>query len=436
MTWLRVTSATLSDTTLRLVFHTSADVVLETIFTFNRSVSASLDKLPKDRLERLLHYIALGYAIYAFDYDYYDEIRTPLELTTEERSFFEDFYFNGMAEFRVENKLPITRKTVVTSLYDIALPTSRIPAKTLHGAVVANGGGKDGATAIEVIRSVCDDLEWFTWNLHPNRAAVIKAADIPSALVTNSTARTNATKKYKGHKPLNGLLAFLTTLAALISGKEYAVLANEYSANEANLTIDGVSVNHQYTKSFPVEQKLARLIDATGLGVTYFSILRPLYDLQIMAIFIHFPRYFSAFISCNRQAFEGKWCMECAKCAFVVLCVTALDPSAAKRIWGDDKIIARPELYEHIAALIIAAEDKPFECVGTLEECQVAAGMIRNQAAFFATLPKGLQTLLSQHAPPAFDASCNAIIHVYKRENSIPQALQPDVYAFFAKYLA
>ncbi len=76
---------------------------------------------------------------------------------------------------------------------------------------------------------------------------------------------------------------------------------------------------------------------------------------------------------------RGTWCLACAKCAFVALSVTAVDRTLPARIWGE-YVLDRPELLPHLEALIHDAIDKPFECVGTLEECRIAGYLLlKNQ---------------------------------------------------------
>jgi hypothetical protein len=306
----------------------------------------------------------------------------------------------------------------------------------LSGALVANGGGKDGATGAELLHEVLDDISWFTWNLVGSRPAIIAKSSITKSLVATSVFdKPTGKPHYSGHKPLNGPLAFLTTFAALVAGKRYAVVSNEYSASEPNLIFEGVEINHQYTKSFAVEQALHRIITGLDLGVYYFSILRPLYELQIMRVLQDFPQYHHVFVSCNKGVKDGTWCLSCPKCAFIALCFTAINPKVTKDIWNDQLVIARPELREHILALVAPHIDKPFECVGTLQECQLALGMIAQNTALWRQLPADFRAQLQPHIPTNFDELYQLVMLSVDRPNNIPPDLRPAVYATFKKHL-
>ncbi|HSX31872.1 MAG TPA: hypothetical protein VLF43_01295 [Candidatus Saccharimonadales bacterium] len=431
---LTILPPTIKGTDLILQHQTPDGEVASRTFRFSRDLHEALAKYPSDRIAKLCTFIALGRAIYLFDEAYYTEIVSPMALTKDEVAFFEDFYYNGMAEFRLTNHIAITTRTCVTC--PEPTPLAAYAAPVLSGALVTNGGGKDGATGAELLHEVVVDISWFTWNLLGSRPAIIAQSSIAQSLVATSVYDESAGKPlYSGHKPLNGPLAFLTAFAALVAGKRYAVVSNEYSASEPNMVFEGVEINHQYTKSFTVEQALHRIINGLDLGVYYFSILRPLYELQIMRILQDFPQYHHVFVSCNRGVKNGTWCLDCAKCAFITLCFTAINPQATEEIWGDRLVIAQPKLQGHIVALVAPHIDKPFECVGTLQECQLALGMIARNTALWQQLPADFRARLEPHIPANFDELYQSVMLSVDRPNNIPPDLRPAVYAAFKKHL-
>lgn len=435
-TWIQLTAATIASHTLTFTFkdHTSRNFSI--LLDYDQDVEQPLQAYPQDKIQRLLNYIGLTQAMYFFNFEYYKEVVGLYQLNDEESAFFSRLYFAGLAEFRYNNHIPL--KTEVS--FSGTLPLETIPATaelpTLHGALVTNGGGKDGATAAEIANAVLHDLSWFSLNKRGKRQQIIDASPFQSQI---SVARTitplTTNQKYTGHKATNGDIGMQAVLAALVMRKKYIVVGNEYSANEANLVHDSVGVNHQYTKSFTFEMDLAKFIDQLGVDVHYFSMVRPLYELQILRIFENYPAYHKKFVSCNHGVHEGYWCLSCAKCAFVILSVTALSPAMAQTVWGDRFILAKPELREHITALVSDAIDKPFECVGTLDECQLALGMIYRNQTFFRQLPGSLQELISQHQPTSFDTLYNDLLVTFDRENNIPSELRPAVYNFLARHL-
>jgi len=64
-------------------------------------------------------------------------------------------------------------------------------------------------------------------------------------------------------------------IAAYLYDYRYIVLANEKSANEGNTYMDGISINHQYSKSFEFEKNFDRYVNNyISSDVKYFSLLR------------------------------------------------------------------------------------------------------------------------------------------------------------------
>ncbi len=91
-------------------------------------------------------------------------------------------------------------------------------------------------------------------------------------------------------------------------------MAIERSASEETVLVDGVPVNHQYSKSLDFELLLRHLL-ATSIdpGLTYGSALRPYSELAIARSFASLTQYHSTFCSCNtafRQAAgpDDRWC--------------------------------------------------------------------------------------------------------------------------------
>ena len=71
----------------------------------------------------------------------------------------------------------------------------------------------------------------------------------------------------------------------------------------------------------------------------FWSLLRPLYEPQVVKLFSAFPRQFPVFRSCNRGSKANAWCGECAKCLSIF---TALYP-----------FVPGPEI-DKVVAMIVA----------------------------------------------------------------------------------
>jgi hypothetical protein len=66
---------------------------------------------------------------------------------------------------------------------------------------------------------------------------------------------------WNGHVPLVGILSWIAVLTAAIYGHRWIVLSNESSASEGNLDYLGMTVNHQYSKSFEFEQNFQNYLN-------------------------------------------------------------------------------------------------------------------------------------------------------------------------------
>jgi hypothetical protein len=167
-------------------------------------------------------------------------------------------------------------------------------------------------------------------------------------------------------------------------GFDAVAMSNEHSASVPNLKIDGIEINHQFSKSFEFEQMFSEYIaNLITPSVTYFSLLRPLSEIEIARRFSNHPAYFGIFRSCNTafrqsRAARGRyWCCDCPKCRFVFL---ALSPFVAKpeliRIFGRNLLDDETQR-NGFAELCGLQDHKPFECVGETSE---SAGVMSHLA--------------------------------------------------------
>ena len=74
--------------------------------------------------------------------------------------------------------------------------------------------------------------------------------------------------------------------------------SNESSANEPSVV--GTDINHQYSKSFEFENDFRNYEkEFLKTNIEYFSLLRPLTELQIAMLFSKHKKYHDIFRSCN-----------------------------------------------------------------------------------------------------------------------------------------
>ena len=181
-----------------------------------------------------------------------------------------------------------------------------------------------------------------------------------------------------GHTPFSALLAFVTIFIAALSGIKNIALSNESSANES--TIINSKINHQYSKSFEFETDFRKYVNKyISKDINYFSFLRPLNELQIAKLFSGFPEYFSVFRSCNAGSKNGIWCGKCPKCLFTFIILSPfISQNELVSIFEKD-LFEDKNLLPVFNQLIGIDSEKPFECVGTIEEVNAALVLTINR---------------------------------------------------------
>jgi hypothetical protein len=241
------------------------------------------------------------------------------------------------------------------------------------------GGGKDSIVTVECLRHGGEPLMLFSLGDAEPIASCIAAAELPFIRVHRrldaGLLQLNEAGALNGHIPITGILTAIALACAVLSGCNAVAMSNEHSASAANLSLDGIEVNHQYSKSFEFERDFAQYVeDFISPSISYFSLLRPLSEIEIARRFSKYAAYFGVFRSCNtafRQAREARgrhWCCNCPKCRFVFL---ALSPFVAKPdligIFGCNLLNDETQR-DGFAELCGLRAIKPFECVGEISE--------------------------------------------------------------------
>ena len=207
----------------------------------------------------------------------------------------------------------------------------------------------------------------------------------------------NAAGALNGHVPISSILSFAARIVALLAGSSAIIASNERSASVGNTMVDGVEINHQWSKGLEYERLVCdwELRNCPG-GPRYFSLLRPLSELAIGRIFARSPRHFESVTSCNRNfklapdPSTPRWCLTCPKCVFVFLMLSPwLADDELARVFGGNPLedAGNLGLVEELAGL---ARMKPFECVGEPDEVIAALWLLHRDGRFAASPALGL----------------------------------------------
>ncbi len=320
---------------------------------------------------------------------YYKTAATPevlvegVSMRPAELAFHRHLYDDGLREFAVANGLPVPRPVTVVADGSGTIPGPAAAGTPPRGLVVPIGGGKDSMVLIEALRHLGPRL--FAVNPHPLVVELASEAGLELLVVRRhldpGLAALHRSGARNGHVPITAIISLAAVVGGFVHGYGTVAMAVERSASEETVSVGGVPVNHQYSKSRELELLLAELVATTvSPDVVYGSALRPYSELAISRAFAGMGRYHRTFCSCNaafrQDAGAGdRWCGHCPKCRFVALMLAPFVGRAElTAIIGRD-LFADPGQVPGFAALM-SETDKPFECVGERRESAAALHLL------------------------------------------------------------
>lgn len=359
-------------------------------------------------------------------------------LDSEDILWWKKLYFNGLGEFFYINGIEPSFDSFMTIECTRRAEPQTYTYKNLGLNLVPIGGGKDSDVTLELLKGFREKNRPFTVNSQKARTDAILSAGYGEAdtvcvkrTIDKELLRLNAEGCLNGHTPFSAVVAFSGLLCGYLMGAESIVLSNESSANVGN--IQGLSVNHQYSKSYEFEKDFALYVNkhfgtrGSNINISYFSILRGFSELQIAKQFSALPQYHEVFRSCNAGSKKNLWCCNCPKCLFVY---SILSPFVGierlTELFGEE-LLSRSDLSGVFDGLVGLSPVKPFECVGTVEEVRLALAMT---AKSLREENKPLPKLL-EHFSNSFDidelCSDKSLLTDFNYENNIPQKFLPGV---------
>ena len=316
-------------------------------------------------------------------------------LSAEQIAWWQDLFIKGMGEFYFTNQIDFTQpnfvQIVAESHSDTAIGKPSLEENQYSQPyLIPIGGGKDSSLTLGLLDQASQSYGCLV--LKPASPAALTLAQqsnakqiiIISRKIDPKLLELNKQGYLNGHTPFSAYLSFVSTLIAQLFGYQQILVANEQSANQANLTYLNLEINHQYSKSLEYEtnfrQYAQKYLGSKTNQAEYLSFLRPLYEIQIAKLFSQFPQYFTQFKSCNIKQQSGTWCGHCSKCLFVYLMLYPfIDTQILTQQIFDHDLFADEDMIPLALNLAGLGEHKPLECVGTYDEVQVALYLARKK---------------------------------------------------------
>ena len=394
---------------------------------------ANPDAALSDAFGKLLDLTAVVLGVSYFKLKAPLRIATAFPLTSGERDFALDVYSNGLGEFYARNGLNHFGKIEIEAPSD---DRRGRPAPLLKDrALLPIGGGKDSLVSVELLEAAGLDYTPFAVNPKgPILSSVDKTGKTPlyvTRTLDPEMIRLGKEPGYlNGHVPSTAINSMIAALTALLFSYSRIILSNERSASEGNAVHDGREVNHQYSKSLDFEVRIADVLQqATGGALSYFSLLRPYSEARIAALFARESRFDHVFSSCNRNFRLGGhdgvlWCGECPKCHFTFLILApVMDKPRLLSIFGQD-LLDKPANEHAYRELTGLAGQKPWECVGEIEEAAACLYALTERPEWENTaIVSALRDdLLQQYGRPRLAAALHELM-IDSTDHHIP----PDI---------
>jgi len=296
---------------------------------------------------------------------------SPSGLTLIQRTYNE-----GMREFAFQNQLPLTSTFHVAEV----ARGDNFQIEALRGEpgrpLIPFGAGRDSCVVASALKHLQPTL--FTVGINPFAAEIAQELSLPLLTASRSIdpllLARNQSGALNGHVPVTAINSLISLIVAELTGHTSVVMANEKSASRPTRIVDGIEVNHQFSKSLEYEQSLRSAVDMAGSIVNYTSVLRSVPDRDISFAFAtKCQELHHLFMSCNQAMLRDEsrrsagWCGDCPKCRGMYLSLAPfLSPHEMVGIFGRD-LLNDPAQLSGFQDLM-SDETKPFECVADISE--------------------------------------------------------------------
>jgi len=364
-------------------------------YTFTPSISIDKKNITNKNINKVfLEYLFFNYGIVNI-MNYY-KLSCPKRITIEagfineeQIEFFKKLIYNGLSEYFYRNNIELSYEEFTefciksNKTFDFNLKDE------FNGNLILVGGGKDSIVSLELLNEEQNENKCFLFerNIYPknipsyNSIYMANYTDddivIFNCEIDDLLLELNKKGFLNGHIPVSSLLAFSGFIMAYLNNKKYVVASNEASSNEGN--VSGTNINHQYSKSIEAENDFREYTRKYFTkDIEYYSLLRPLLEIQIAKIFSKYEKYHNIFRSCNINSKNKgtNWCCNCSKCLFVFIILSPfIEIEKLITIFGNNMLNDK-NMLEEFKELLGYSSNKPFECVGTYEEVRYACSKI------------------------------------------------------------
>ena len=392
--------------------------ILKKNFKFN--------KINSNEVKNIVFYLGMVEAI-----SYFKSTCSPQffikcgKLDAFQENWFKKLYYQGLGEFRFINNIKIEQNKLVEFISIGEEIEVKQNDDKFSGCVIPVGGGKDSNVTMDLLKNYKNDSLVFMIGGKKVSKECAKVAGYTDEqiievkrIIDKNLLNLNKQGFFNGHTPFSAIVAFISYLCSYMLGKKYIALSNEDSANETN--VDGENINHQYSKTIEFENDFREYARKyLKADIEYFSMLRPISELQIAMLFSRIENFHTIFKSCNvgSKSEPWVWCCDCPKCLFVY---TILSPFLYKEklinIFGED-LFEKENLLKTFVELCGYGETKPFECVGTYSEIRFAISKtIENLEKQDKKLP-----YLLEYYKNNFELSKENLLEFYNENNNLPK---------------
>ncbi|MGL5831330.1 MAG: hypothetical protein ACRCZE_04245 [Candidatus Altimarinota bacterium] len=369
---------------LSLNYSLDEEVFFEEIVLFNLA-EVEWDNVDEASLEKALQafHLMAGISYYKAYCPEKMMIKTG-DLSQKQAEFWNNLYTKGLGEFFYQNQIKFDG--LVNFPSSVGAVGAARELLFSDKALLPIGGGKDSLVSAEILLGGGIDFDLFSLRdsdpIRETAEILGKKRLIVGRQISPKLLELNAEGALNGHVPITAYISFLLVICAIIYDYKNIVLSLEKSANFGQIYYGGIDINHQYSKSEQFEEDFNEYVrENIVIGLNYFSLLRGMYEIKIAEIFAksaNVEKYLPHFASCNKNfKLDGskpktRWCGECPKCVFVWTILSPfLEKSVLVKVFGKD-LYADENLLELFEELLGIRNIKPFECVGTPEEMELA----------------------------------------------------------------